>query len=362
MEREPKTLHVRLGRGDAPDEAAGFGGRRLGARRRDAGLAVGAGETQAEDPKPLPDLAVTAVTIHVPSVGSQPYLVENADGSTQHFDVHVDIENIGRAAAPKSRLRVRLRQTRSACCGGTVAGLRYVGVPGLARGERVWVVVDVANLPLNGLDPLRADADANYTGHIPERTYDNNRLSSALAPVIARQWKVKKWRVNGVLNVQGGGVIVYMDHTNRTDPGFSFRYSRYDSQFGIFYYTASGAITSNQTVDAVEACTGSASGHFSQNPWPSTSYLGIDYGEAHYLGADRHHQRAVPDHRHLPAAPPGHDQRLRPGTPDLQPSRRADQADQHTRGEPLLQRHRLDHHCHVPRHLRLRQFDADIPR
>jgi hypothetical protein len=237
-----------------------------------------------KNPKPVPDLAVTAVTIHVPSVGSQPYFVENADGSTQHFDVHVDIENIGKAAAPKSRLRVRLRQTRSACCGGTLPGLRYVGVPGLARGERALVVVDVANLQLNGLDPLRADADANYTGHIPERTYDNNKLSSALAPVIARQWKVTKWRLNGVLNVQGGGVIVDMDHNNRTDPGFSFRYSRYDSQFGIFYYTASGAITSNQTVDAVEACTGSASGHFSQTPWPSTSYLGIDYGEVHYLG------------------------------------------------------------------------------
>ena len=64
---------------------------------------AGLAQLKAAKQKPLPDLIVTGVPIHVPSAGSTPYVQVYPNGSTTPFDVHVDVENVGNAPAPKSR-------------------------------------------------------------------------------------------------------------------------------------------------------------------------------------------------------------------------------------------------------------------
>ena len=77
--------------------------------------------------EPLPDLIVTSVAVHVPSTGSTPYIQVYPDGHTTPFDVHVDVENIGRAAAPKTHLKVQF--PGHALTAHTI-------VPALAHGRR----------------------------------------------------------------------------------------------------------------------------------------------------------------------------------------------------------------------------------
>lgn len=227
-------------------------------------------------PKHLPDLIVTGVSIHVPSAGSTPYVQVYPDGSTAPFDVHVDVENIGKLTAPKTHLRLQF----------LVYGLkRYPTVPALAPGAHATIVVIYHHVKLSGRHlfiPLQPAALANWNFHVPEQHYTNNQGNGAPVPVIAHQWKITLWSTQEKQAYQGGT----LDHTDYVLPGNFLVFRSYDFQNKIFFYSVYADIQSSMSfTEPIGACTGSGSGNVDHRPWPSTSDFGISYDQTHYLGS-----------------------------------------------------------------------------
>ena len=227
------------------------------------------------------DLDVSKVTIHIPGVpAGSPYLVVNRDGSTQNFSVHVDVRNIGGATACKSQLDVVLRSARP------MYWRLHLTVPALAPKKQVPIVVAFNHIKLFSLDPMALRVFVNRNGYVPELSHHNNSNDlKPEPPVIARYWKVTRSSVHGV--TAASATSLNEDFTDRADPGFSFQYSRYDQQAGIFFYNAQGAITQDRDVGPGPApgfasCSGTGTGHASHPQWPSSTYLGISYGETRY--------------------------------------------------------------------------------
>jgi hypothetical protein len=230
------------------------------------------------------DLDVSKVTIRTPAApAGSPYLVEDRDGSTQNFSVDVDVRNIGGAAACKSLLYVVLRNARP-----TYWRLNLT-VPALAPKKQVTIVVPFNQVKLFSLQPMAIRAHVNPDGYVPELSHHNNTNDlKREPPVIARYWKATRASVHGVISASA--IALSEDFTDRADPGFSFQYSRYDQQAGIFFYDAQGAITEDRDVGPGPApgfasCSGTGTGHASHTQWPSSTYLGISYAANRYSAA-----------------------------------------------------------------------------
>jgi hypothetical protein len=227
-----------------------------------------------EKHKPLPDLIVTGVSIHVPSAGSRPYVQVYPDGSTTPFDVHVNVENVGNAGAAKNLLRVQF----------FLYGLkRYPTVPALAPKQHATVVIIMHHVKLSPhllFLPLQPAAEVNYNFHLPEQHYTNNHLTGESVPLIAHQWKIRLWSTHEKQAYQGGTI----DHTDYMLPGSFLVFRSYDFQNKIFFYSVYGDIQSNTSFTAAN-CSGSGQGYADERPWPTTSEFGISYDQTHYLGS-----------------------------------------------------------------------------
>jgi hypothetical protein len=224
---------------------------------------------------PLPDLIVTGISTHVPGTGSTPYVQVYPNGSTTPFDVHVDVENIGNAPAPKNLLRVQF----------FLYGLkRYPTVPALAPKQHATVVIIMHHVKLSPhllffrLEPV---AVVNYNFHVPEQHYTNNQATGDSVPVIAHQWKIAVWSTHETQAYQGGTI----DHTDLMLPGGNFLvFHSYDRLDKIFFYSVYGDIQSNTSFTSPN-CSGSGQGFADERPWPTSSEFGISYDQTHYRGS-----------------------------------------------------------------------------
>lgn len=223
----------------------------------------------------LADLIVTSAAVDVPSTGSTPYIQVYPDGHTTPFDVHVDVENIGNAAAPKTHLKVQF--PGHALTAHTI-------VPALAPGAHVTVVIVMHHVTLQGLAPLKPVAVANWNFHVPEKHYTNNQGTGETVAVIAHRWRVVhgQWTFHFV-DLWNGGTIECTGH-NIGQAEFWLR--AYDSNNKIFWYWVAASTTEDCSFTAEDAegnkCTGKGHGDGDHAKWPTTSYFGISYGEDRY--------------------------------------------------------------------------------
>jgi hypothetical protein len=228
-----------------------------------------------KNPKPLPDLIVASVAVRVPSTGSTPYIQVYPDGHTTPFDVRVDVENIGKAAAPQTHLKVHF--PGHALTAHTI-------VPPLAPGAQVTVVIVMHHVTLQGLAPLKPVAVANWNFHVPEKHYTNNQGTGEAVAVIAHRWRVapSQWTYHFV-DLWHGGTI---DCTGHNVGQSEFWLRTYDSNNKIFWYWVAASTTEDCSFTLQDPngnkCTGKGSGDADHAKWPTTSYFGISYAEDSY--------------------------------------------------------------------------------
>ncbi len=225
-------------------------------------LCAAASAATKKRPGPKPDLKITK--LETLGLGEPPFTVVGTNGVAQRFSIHIETENRGDATAPASTTVVMIFDGR---------GRPYkkkISIRRLEPKGRVDRTLEITDLePKVGFAQIEAVADANHTAD--ESDEANNLREGRRFAVIARQWTVQQFTT----------IIANPLSTSTTDsqPGFRFRFSRYDTADDQFDYRAIGPVINKQTQKGV--CSYSASKTVTQNPWPE-SYLHIDRDLKHY--------------------------------------------------------------------------------
>jgi CARDB len=197
-----------------------------------------------------PDLVVK--TLKPLGIGRPPVLVMEQDGSTQRFSVHVEVENVGRLAAGKSELLLKLKDFK-----GDAKFEARLPIEKLGKDDtQGWTIPIRSYEPSLGFISLKATADA--TNKVKESHEINNSLERRIA-VVAQRWKVKQFQVED--DVPGATTT-----TTSTQPGFYFEFDGVLPGDEEFTYTAHGFLGSTTTYSGFCVGTGSAKPVF-DSPW-----------------------------------------------------------------------------------------------
>jgi hypothetical protein len=209
-----------------------------------------------------PDLVVSRVFV---TGGAHPYLLVDAFGNTQPFEVHVTTKNVGNATAGPSETKVTLLGVSPNHT--TAKVLVPVGRLG-PRGTDTTIVPIGADPGFKlGFVSLYTNADAKKA--VPESNEHNNLRKWREIPVLARRWLIYMFKTHQVSSLSNTDVL------DRTMTGSSeFRFTRFDASTDSFVYSAKAKLieTVQQTVGG---CTAMGQGMAAQNPWPLPSELRI---------------------------------------------------------------------------------------
>jgi hypothetical protein len=209
-----------------------------------------------------PDLVVSRVFV---TGGAHPYLLVDAFGNTQPFQVHVTTKNVGHATAGPSETKVVLLGVSP---NHTTASV-LVPVGRLdPRGTDTSIVRIGAHPGFKlGFVSLYTNADAKNT--VPESNKRNNLRKWREIPVLARRWLIYMFKTHQVSSFSNTDLL------DRTMTGSSrFQFTRFDASTDSFVYSATAKLI--ETVQGtVGGCTAMGQGMAAQNPWPLPSELRI---------------------------------------------------------------------------------------
>lgn len=209
-----------------------------------------------------PDLVVSRVFV---TGGAHPYLLVDAFGNTQPFQVHVTTKNVGHATAGPSETKVTLLGVSPNHTTATVS----VPVGRLGPRGTDTTIVPIGAHPGFKLGFVSLYTHADAKNAVPESNERNNLRKWREIPVLARRWLIYMFKTHQVSSLSNTDVL------DRTMTGPSqFRFTRFDASTDSFVYSANAKLIETVQVTA-GGCTAMGQGMATQNPWPLPSELRI---------------------------------------------------------------------------------------